>query len=245
MVSLTTFTQRIDIVYLTIESLFAQDQPIGKICLWLSEDEFPTHKVPQSLQRLQKRGLEIYFAKGNTRSYKKLIYSLSSFPDYAIITVDDDVFYPRDWFSSMMKAHREYPDTILCGRGHMLKKKTSGEFWGYLDMVKNSPSKYRQGLNLMPTGVSGILYPPNSLDEIVLDQQLFTKLAPYADDIWFKACSLLKKTDVRRIYNINKRFLGVRGMEESGLAKMNVGENKNDEQLKNVFDYFNLYSSIE
>jgi hypothetical protein len=245
MISLTTFTQRIDVVYLTIESLFMQNQSIGKICLWLSEDEFPDMVLPKTLQRLQKRGLEIYFAKGNTRSYKKLIYSLQLFPEYTIITVDDDIYYPKDWFSDMVQAHKEFPNFILCGRGHYLRKGTADELLPYLEMVNKTPKGQLKGLNFMPTGVSGVLYPPNSLDPQVLDVKLFTELAPYADDVWFKACSLLTRTPVLRIYENNRRFLGIRGMGESGLAQKNVGENKNDEQLKAVFDHFDLYSYIE
>ena len=37
------------------------------------------------------------------------------------------------------------------------------------------------------TGVGGVLYPPHSLKADMMDVELFTKLAPSTDDIWFWA----------------------------------------------------------
>ena len=45
---------------------------------------------------------------------------------------------------------------------------------------------HRSFANLQ-TGVGGVLYPPHSLKPDMLDVELFTKIAPTTDDIWFWA----------------------------------------------------------
>ncbi|MDD6026392.1 MAG: glycosyltransferase, partial [bacterium] len=41
------------------------------------------------------------------------------------------------------------------------------------------------------TGVGGVLYPPHSLRKDMMDVDLFTKIAPSTDDIWFWAAGVL------------------------------------------------------
>src|SRR5690606_2933089 len=124
-------------------------------------------------------------------------------------------YYPRSWFSTMIKAHRQHPSTILCGRGHLLRQKSATQLMPYMDMCRKREDGNLVGLNLMPKGVSVVLYPVGSLDSVVTNEERFTKLAPYADDVWFKACSLLKESKVMRVYWTNQRFFGVRGTHES------------------------------
>ena len=52
------------------------------------------------------------------------------------------------------------------------------------------------GYTNLQTGVGGVLYPPHSLDESMLDAGLFTRIAPTADDIWFWAAAVAKGTKV-------------------------------------------------
>ena len=42
----------------------------------------------------------------------------------------------------------------------------------------------------LQTGVGGVLYPPHSLNEDMLDVELFSKIAPTTDDIWFWAAAV-------------------------------------------------------
>jgi hypothetical protein len=48
---------------------------------------------------------------------------------------------------------------------------------------------HRSFLNLQ-TGVGGVLYPPHSLKQEMMDEALFTSLAPSTDDIWFWAAGV-------------------------------------------------------
>lgn len=108
------------------------------------------------------------------------------------------------------------------------------EDWGY--PKKNIPS-----LNVFPTGVGGILYPPNSLHQEVLNKSVFMSLAPTGDDIWFKAMSLKNNTKVVAIDGKFTEFPSIRGSQDEALWHTNVEMKKNDEQIKKVFDYYNLH----
>ncbi len=244
-VSLTTFNKRIDKVFITIETLFEQEIKPERIILWLSLEEFPNKILPKSLERLTNRGLDIRFVNENLRSYKKLIYTKEEFPDAIILTADDDVYYPKNWYGDFVRMNQQYPNYILCGRGHYLMKKEVNQLYSYNEMYNKTEKGYNIGYNLMPTGVSGILYPKNALNSVVLDKKLLLELAPLADDIWFKACGLLNDTQSMRIYDQNKKYLTRKDGVRTGLANQNVGKNMNDVQLKAVFDYFSLYDKIK
>jgi Glycosyl transferase family 2 len=243
-VSVTSYPARIGTLYQTLESLFRQTVKPEIIHVWLADEEFPGQVLPSSLVRLRKRGVRIDFVSENLRPYKKLYYALQEYPDSTIITIDDDVVYPPYWFEQMLKVSQRHPQDILCYRGHDLRAVEPNKLMAYNEL-KNKPC-YGTGSSyeLMPTGVSGVLYPPDSLHEEVLNKSLFMTIAPSNDDIWFKCCALLNKTKSRRVLAQNVHFSMIQGSQTTSLYHTNVLMKKNDEQLKKAFDYFGLYSYI-
>lgn len=93
--------------------------------------------------------------------------------------------------------------------------------------------------------MSGILYPPQSLNEIVFEQETFEKLCPTGDDIWFKACSLLNETKCKRVFDTNQHFPTIVGSQENSLFQVNVLLNQNNMQFGKVFTKFNLIKHIK
>jgi len=187
-VSLTTIPERIHKVHLCIESLLRQSCKPDYLILWVS---IPEEKVPKKLARLKQRGLQIKFCK-DIRSYKKNIYTLKENPQSIIVTADDDVFYPKDWLKQLYDAYQREPQYIHCFRAHLMIKDSDGKLkkykeWNTLDSGIQGPS-----LHLFPNGMCGVLYPPHSLSEEVLNEEVFMRLSPYHDDAWLKAMSLLK-----------------------------------------------------
>src|SRR5690606_34895919 len=130
-VSLTTFSKRIDDVYLTIESLFQQSRKADKIVLWLSKEEFTEDDVPAILRKQCERGLEIEFCEKNLRSYKKFYYALQKYPNSLILTVDDDVLYPLDMIDQLCRAYRKEPDVVHCQRAHRITLDGNGNVLPY------------------------------------------------------------------------------------------------------------------
>lgn len=50
----------------------------------------------------------------------------------------------------------------------------------------------------MMVGLGAVLYPPHSLGDLVFDRQLFQRLCPTNDDIWFWYCAAKNGTPVLR-----------------------------------------------
>jgi len=242
-VSLTTYPKRFNVVYLTIESLMNQTIKPDKIILWLAKDELSDGKVPQKILKLKARGLDIRIVNENLRSYKKLVYTIDQFPTSNIITCDDDIIYPEFFIEGLYNKFKEFPNNIIAYRCAFMQKLNNHQLKPYLRWT--SPENSKASFNLFPTGVGGILYPPNSLHNKVLDKELFLKLSPLGDDIWFKAMALLNNTKTVMVYEKSIEFPLIQGSQDDALWHTNVAENKNDEQLKNVFDYFKLYDYID
>ncbi len=116
-VSLTSWPPRIHTVFLTIESILRQSHKPHKVLLYLSEAEFPTRELPETLKLQQARGLEVRWVKENLKSFKKLLYALREFPESNIITVDDDRFYNKELIKKMLLTHLSKSQIGLCGKG--------------------------------------------------------------------------------------------------------------------------------
>ncbi len=240
--SLTSYPSRIHLVYLTIESLLRQVVKPDKIYLWLSLEEFPDKKIPKKLERLKKRGLEVRFNKENLRSFKKLIPSLFYNPLDNIITVDDDILYPTWFLQKMILEHKRQPKDVLCFRANLIKIK-EGNLEPYQTWM-NYSQKIKRSKNLIPTGCSGIFYPSFSINQEVFNKKVYQTICNDADDIWFKAMTLLNGRYCQRIGDVNLKFLEIKGSQKEALFKSNVNKRKNDEKAKSVFEKYKLIKLI-
>lgn len=243
-ISLTTYNKRIYDVHLVIESLFRQTMQPKKIILWLAEDEFNENNIPIILKKLKQKGLEIKFCQ-DLKSYKKLIPTLQLYWNEPIITVDDDIIYPFDFIENLYKKYKKDAHKIYFYIGHKIKIKDK-RVLSYKKWEFNYQG-LEERIDTLPTGVGGILYPPNSLNKEVLNINKFMKLAPTADDIWFKAMSLLNGTYCQKIYipeEFLNKFIRINRSQDIGLFKINVGNNKNDIQFKNVFEEYDLTEKL-
>ena len=241
-VSLTSYGERVKTAYLTIESIMEQTLKPNRIILWL-DDSWEHRTLPNSLQRLKNRGLEIYYCK-DIRSYKKLVPSLKKFPNDAIITIDDDLIYDINLLENLIVPYLDKPNRIYCCRAHQIVLGKDGKPVQY-NKWNIGLSEPQTGWWVFPTGVGGCLYPPHSLDEEVLNENVFMDICPYADDVWFKAMALKKGTLATRVETINKNgdeFYLNQSVQEKSLFALNVrGKALNDVQIKKVFDRYDIY----
>lgn len=237
-VSLTSFPARIDYVWICIESLFRQSVQPDKIILWLAHSQFDgIESLPKQLIDQQKKGLIIKFCD-DLRSHKKYFYSFKEYPSDVVITVDDDVFYPSNAIEKLIELHRIYPNAICCNRGHVIKLSKNNQIAPYEEWVKNNVEIEKPSLLLCPTGVGGVLYPPDSVHEEVFNEKNIKDLCFFADDIWLKFMSLKKRTKVVRSKDFPQVLFTITSAQKESLAKINVDNGKNDEQLKNLTDYY-------
>jgi len=243
-VSLTTYSKRLYDVYLTIESIMQQSRKANRIILWL-ENELESKNLPMALKLQQKRGLEIYYCT-DIKSYKKLIPSLKLFPDNPIITIDDDVIYDVDMIDKLILGYLDNPKYIYYNRGHKMKLLKPNLLDRYLNWGWCSKSLDSSLMNF-PTGVGGVLYPPNCFDDEVFNQDVFLDICKTADDVWFKAMSILRGTQAKKVYTRNpngEEYLENYQVQDIGLNNLNNTENQNDIQIKKVFDKYNLYQTL-
>lgn len=239
-VSLATIPSRLHIVHITVRSILNQSVVPKKIILWLHEDL--KTKVPKKLAKLQGEFFEIRFSK-LTSSHRKLVNTLKIYPELAILTCDDDMIYRKNWLNNTYNSHLENSTAIIANQVRCISYDNDEVLpytkWNTMgDACKNH-------LALLPIGAGGTLYPPNSLHEDVLDSELFLKLTPTTDDLWFKAMSLKKETiSIFSKYPIRKP-IPILGSQVVSLKKGNIKEDKNRVQWKNVADYYKLHELVK
>lgn len=236
-ISLTTYGRRINNVDLTIRSLFDQTHKADVIILNLAESEFSPNTIPRSLQALKNHGLIINYT-ADTRSYKKLIPTLSLYPNDFIITVDDDVLYPTFLVEYLMNAYHARPDTIHGFRGYRIlqnnKKIAPYDKW----------QKCRHadcGNDIMLTGVGGVLYWPGCFHPDITRQDLFMSLTPTSDDLWFKAMTALCGVASHCINHkgqFKKSFIYTNNSIHQPLSKQNKDLGENDKAITNLINHY-------
>ncbi len=231
-VSLTTFPKRIDRVWIVIESILRQTLRPKKIILTLSELQFNKKKLPFKLITLEKEGyLEIIWTDDDIRSHKKYFYVMKKYPKDIVITIDDDFIYEKRMLACLYSYHKKYPDYVIT---NLALKRVNGNYnnWTNLYFKEVSPT-----YSIMQFGGSGVLYPAYSLHKDAFNKEYLLKLSPLADDLWLNAMAILNATKlVKTDYNIYPMPLIFKINED--LYNINVLENKNNEQIKNIENFY-------
>jgi hypothetical protein len=242
-VTLTSYGHRVkEKAPYAVRSLLSQSERPDKIVLWLTHGT----KIPPFLKKWEMYGLEIRFCE-DMKSHTKLIPALIEFPDDALITADDDIFYHSDWFKMLKEAYLaggvNNSGKIYCHRAHEIcldENKNIIPYNEWRSCVRTIEHERR----IFATGVGGILYPPHSFSNEVLNAEKFLRLAPSADDVWFWAMAKHNGKSYALVKNGFRYLTGI-GQNNDGLDIANVGNMKNDEQIKNVIkEYPDVYGSI-
>lgn len=238
-ISLTSFPSRLPTLHKCLKSLLLQDTKADAIVVYFGCDVKPEMLTPESIE-LEKYGVAYRFDScENLRSYKKFYYALQDYPNDTIITVDDDVYYPRYWLTSFLAVHNRFPGCVCAWRLHKMRSH-NGELLPYNQWFDQYRGCLTPSLSLFPTGVGGILYPPGSLHSNVLNKDTFTKLCFTCDDIWLKVMCVLNGTKTVWVPSKEIAFCKVEKIQEYALFNENVGESANDVALKKVMAEFSV-----
>ncbi len=239
-ITLTSFPARMPTISDTLISLLTQSIQPEKLVLWLAKEQFPNGEkdLPSEVVALQNFGLEIKWCK-DLKSYKKLIPALTEFSTQLLVTADDDIFYPKNWLKNLYNAYQLDKESIHCHRVHKISFDINGKIQPYQKWRKCIISGQEQkGDVLFFTTGGGVLFPPNCFYQDVLREDLFQKLCPLADDIWFWAMVKLNGKQIKIVKNNVYRIKNNGNTQEDPLWKINREAGENDKQLRNVLDYY-------
>ncbi|MEN8799985.1 MAG: glycosyl transferase [Flavobacteriaceae bacterium] len=239
-VSLTSIPSRFRTLHLVVRSLMTQSHHPKKIVLWLNEDI--KSEVPNSILKLQGELFEICYSELNC-SHRKLIHSISRFPDEVIITCDDDMIYRDNWLYLLFQAHLKSPKHVIGNHTLYINHDQQQRPLPYKEW------KYPIGNTLnrkaiIPIGAWGILYPPNSLSKEVLDISLFLDIAPKNDDLWFKAMALINETLSIEAEVKPDEPIPIIGSQKIALKRENKDNAYNDTVWQALSGHYNLSSII-
>ena len=241
-VSLTSFPEAIPYAVKAIRSILSGSLLPDKIVLYLDTQKFPEKILPAELEVLKKEApiLDIRFDAAEIRSYKKLIPALRDFPNDIIITIDDDIHYHPDMLSELVGLHKKIPNAIIAHRVRKANLNTPYRKWRKYKWYDFIFKKYHFTHFALQTGVGGVLYPPHSLDEKMLDSTVFMKIAPTVDDIWFWVAAISKGTYVVPVPGWHHKLIEIGKPQKFSLKTINLkpGDDKNREALKKILEYY-------
>lgn len=238
-VSMTSFPPAIEYAEGAIRSILGGEVLPDKLVLYLTFDEFGSDGVPQGLLDLAASNdvFEIRDYPRNIRSYRKLIPALIDFPEAVIVTVDDDIAYHPRMLSELLELHDRYPEAVLAHRAKRIVAGAPYKKWHKYRWYHFLLKRIHIGYDNLQTGVGGVLYPPHSLKPDMLDPELFTRIAPTTDDIWFWAAGVANGFPVIPVpFGHNKpRDLGKPKALSLKTTNFKSGADKNSAALQAIF----------
>lgn len=233
--SLTSYPERIKSVWMTIVTLLNQDYDDMRVVLWLSMNQFDgKNSLPYSLLKLEKKGLLIKFVEDDLRPHKKYYGCLTVYPNNTFITFDDDVLYHPSIVSRLTDVQRKYPGAIVCNRAMKLRWVSNYRAWGqYRPKSPKQAMEESEHLDLIPTGIGGVLYPRGCFKGTqVLNVNAIKQTTLNTDDLWLNFWARYNHVQVLHSgyrYGLITLF----NSQQSSLTKFNVAKtmkatNRND-----------------
>lgn len=234
-VSLTSIESRLARLDLTIRSLLHQKMSCSKVVLWLNHSL--RNKISKRLSSLEGERFEIKYSD-ETCSHRKLVETLRENFEQTVVTCDDDVMYAYDWLSRLVETHLKHKDAIVAHECRVIHYDTAGNLSPYSKWHSEAPGQGRPAT--LAIGYGGVLYPAGILPREVLERTSYDRLAPRADDLWFKAMSLKKGVRVVRTEHCNPKPVPVIASQSVSLKKHNVREDGNYLQWQALDAHYNL-----
>lgn len=239
-VSLTSYPKRYETLHLTIGSLLDQSVKPDHVVLWLTPSDYDM--LPDCVLALESAGLTIATHPVDLRAYGKIIPALEKHPGSFIVTADDDLYYPPDWLADLTRLFDPSDPRIICHRAHRPVFDESGRLRPYSEWTWNYQSTPDDG-SLFPTGVGGVLYPPGSLHEAVVNRRDFLSIAPLGDDVWLYFMGHMAGSRYTKVSKDFRELVWPSSQSQS-LSSENVGKGRNDQQIRAMEHQFGLLRDL-
>ena len=156
-ISFTSYPKRFYLIPTVLKSLYEQTFPITKIVLTLSKED-------KKYFNLNISNIDIITTNEDLRPHNKYYYAMKKYRDYAIMTIDDDLYYAKDTIKSLFFSYLENPNIIIGRRSHYMTYERNGELKSYQKWKFRQIFKKEPDFNTFLTGVGCILYPPDILN---------------------------------------------------------------------------------
>lgn len=243
-VSLTSFPAAITYAVQAVKSILEGSVLPDKLVLYITTAQFEESgtPIPEALQKLAKENprFEIRDYPRDIRSYRKLIPALKDFPEAVIVTIDDDVFYHKNMLRDLLRLHEELPHAVLAHRAKRMKPDKAYRKWSKYRWYHFLFKRIHADFQNIQTGVGGVLYPPHSLKQEMLDVEQFTQVAPTTDDLWFWAAAVANDTPVIPVPFGHNKPKGVGKPRSLSLKTINfkAGTDRNSAALQAILEKY-------
>lgn len=235
-VSVTSYPLRIGLLAQSLQTIYNQTRKPDAVVLWLAKDQFPNGEedLPADLRELLRQKKLLLRWCDDLKGHKKYFWAFREFRDDLVVTIDDDLLYPRDLLESLHKSYLLFPNAISAVRTHLMLVSEEGKLLPYSRWIMETDAcMHEPTMQLMATGGAGTLYPPELFREEIFDQNAVEQTCLRADDLWLKAMELISDvpTVLARPF---ERLQFVPDSQEEALHNLNVGQNQNDVQMNNI-----------
>jgi len=232
-VSMTTIPKRMkrlsDNLPFILHQSYTYDKLVINVDDNLSQEDYEWY---ESLKNLDGR-IEINKGEAKWRSCNKLLPTLKNHPHDIIITLDDDVAYPKDTIMCLMEEHFKHPSCIIA---HEVNPITVNEN-GYVSYVNGYDVKLMQvewGKYLSNCA----LFPPYSFDDDLFD---FDKMMECTngthDELWFWIQSTIHGVQcvgLNYVRSFAAEMLEEYKEDEYCLSRFNNTQEKIDEYMQKI-----------
>ena len=211
--SLTTYGERTGAVWKTLETIGRGDLQPRRLVLWHADADV-VRNPPPTLKRLVKRGLTLRHCRDYGPHKKYFPYVQEVTIQRPLVTADDDVYYPRGWLARLMAVYR--PDQVAAYRAHVI---CDARYLNWPPCSSTEPAE-----NILPTGVSGVIYPPSVLEVLRNQGDEFMRVCPRADDFWLHYAAVASGLLTRQVRETSATWWPSR-LRDKGLWSANQFEN--------------------
>ena len=231
-ISLTTHGSRLSSAVYCIASLLVGTTTLP-VYLWLDEEDY-YRRWPKALARLKERGLQVRCSVGHFGPHTKYYGTFQQFAGTGtrVITVDDDMMYPRWFAEKLLNAADADPRCVVAYRAHTITM-TDGGIAPYKDWCATYTTQ--PSVRHFATGVSGVLYPAAMVDYVAALETEFMEKAPFADDVWLNNCALRADHLVRQVYPRPREFSVIPFSQKNALVRTNRWRGGNDTQIAETY----------
>ncbi|WP_147677616.1 hypothetical protein [Algibacter pacificus] len=248
-VSLTSFPERINDLWITVDSIMRQSYLPKRVILYLSIDQFPKglNSLPKSLLRYREYGLDIEFKEDDLKPHKKYFYAMQDYPKDLLVTIDDDLYYQRNALSSLINIHKKYPEAVCANVVRVIDFNSEGEILPYSEWTSKFSLEDCPSHKILAVGGGGVLYPISLFKErSMFDVNLIKENALYTDDLWLKAYELLNDISVATA-EYKHLYIEIFGSQTISLKSKNVNKKigNNDKVWSRLNDLFEINNLLQ